>query len=207
MGPIYKYDLTQCYFEMARAVLTKWNVPKNTLGNQWLENKVYQFSLTVVSVTVIYSCLAIEAYVRWHLHKIWEESRNSSGKQYSQFYKKYGKADFPKLTKKLLPSLEQKMNMVCDSYQISRIKGKDPQLWKDFKKLLKETRNFMVHPNPGQDFHKYVKLAQEDTGLPKWSKIAERVISYFLVERGKQIPSWLRKNQFFAIKEFDVLLG
>ncbi|MEA1965555.1 MAG: hypothetical protein U9O41_10610 [Candidatus Aerophobetes bacterium] len=81
------YNLVQCCLEMARAVHTEYYLPgaKQASLNKELKLRS-QMSFLINSLSIIYSYLAIEAFVNWHLYKIWQRSRDTSGKAYNAFY-------------------------------------------------------------------------------------------------------------------------
>lgn len=206
---IITYNVTQCYLEMARAVYTKWDLPtaNESSSNRELRSSVGQFSYLIVSLTVIYSYLAIEAFANWHLYKIWQRSRDTSGKVYNTFYEKYGQInEFTKVTGTELKELKMRIKVLCDSYKIPRIDTTNPELWRDFNELLKKARHFIIHPFPDpKKFQECMEMVQQKYGIGKWAKIAERIISHFFVNKNKKLPSWLTQNEFFKIEKFKLI--
>lgn len=208
---IITYHVTQCYLEMARAVYTKWCLPtaKEFSSDRELKILVGQFSFLIVSLTVIYSYLAIEAWVNYYLYEIWRKSRLDLGKKYRSFPQKYRQInEFTKLKNTKLRDLRERIKVLCDSYQIPRIDRSNPKLWRDFNDLLKETRHFIIHPFPDSEkFQECMKMVQEKYGLHKWAKIAEGIISHFLINinKNKKLPNWLTQNKFFKIEKFELV--
>lgn len=203
------YHMTQCYLEMARAGCTKWDLPdaKQFSSNGELRNLVGQFSFLITSLTIIYSYLAIEAFVNWYLYKIWKKSRDTSGEVYGTFYQEYGQTDeFTKLKDTDLADLKKRIKVLCDSYQVPHIYKSSPKLWQEFNDLLEKVRHFIIHPFPEPiKFDEYMKMIQEKHGLRNWAKIAEGIISHFFENKNKSLPKWLRQNQFFTIKGFELV--
>jgi len=202
------YNLVQCCLEMARAVYTECYFPgaKQAPFNTELSLRS-QMSFLIASLTIIYSYLAIEAFVNWHLYKIWQRSRDTSGNAYSPFYQEYGKInEFTKLKDHGLGDLKDRINVLCDNYEVPRIHNNNPKLWQDFNDLLKKARVFIIHPFPDPaKFHEVMKMIGEEHELGKWAKIAERVISHFFINKNKKLPNWLGQNEFFAIKGFELV--
>lgn len=202
------YDVAQCCLEMARAVYTEVHLPgaKQVPLNKEV-NLRSQMGFLITSLTIIYSYLAIEAFVNWHLYKIWQRSRDTSGKAYGPFYQEYGQInEFTKLKDTDLGDLKKRIKVLCDNYEVRHIHKSKPKLWRDFNELLKEARNFTSHPFPDPaKFQEYMKTIQEEHELGKWAKIAEEVISHFFESKNKDLPNWLSRNQFFAIKRFELV--
>ncbi|MBA7493633.1 hypothetical protein ES702_04192 [subsurface metagenome] len=206
---ITTYHVTQCYLEMARAVYTKWCLPtaKQFSSDRELKTLVGQFSFLIVSLTVIYSYLAIEAWANYYLHEIWRKSRFNSGKKYPAFPQKYRQInEFTKLKDTELKELKERIKVLCDSYQIPRIDRSNPKLWRDFNELLEEARHFIIHPFPDpKKFQECMEIVQEKHGLRKWTKIAEGIISHFFINKNKKLPNWLTQNKFFKIEKFELV--
>lgn len=205
------YHMTQCYLEMARAVYTKWSLPtaKQLSSDRELKTLVGQFSFLIVSLAVIYSYLAIEAWVNYYLREIWQQCRVDLGKKYPAFPQKYCQInEFAKLKDTELKELKERIKVLCDSYQIPRIDTTNPKLWQDFNGLLKEARNFIIHPFPDpKKFQECMEIVLEKHGLRKWAKIAEGIISHFFINinKNKKLPSWLTQNEFFKIEKFELV--
>ena len=206
---IITYNVTQCYLEMARAVYTKWDVPTaNELSsNGELKSSAGQFSFLIVSLTVIYGYLAIEAFTNCHLYKIWQRSRGPSGKVYNTFYQEYGSInELTKVTGTRLRELKKRIKVLCDSYQIPCIHTTNPELWRDFNELLEKARHFIIHPFPDpKKFQECMEMIQQEHELHKWAKIAERIISHFFIIKNKKLPNWLMQNEFFKIEKFKLM--
>ena len=181
------YNVTQCYLEMARAVYTKWRLPiaREFSSDRQLKSLVGQFSFLIVSLTVIYSYLAIEAWVNYWLHEIWQQCRVDSGKKYPAFPQKYRQVnEFTKLKGTELRDLKERIKVLCDSYQVARIDRSNPKLWQDFNDLLEEARHFLIHPFPDpKKFQDCMEMIQQKRGLRKWTKIAEGIISHFIIKQ------------------------
>lgn len=205
----FKYDLAQCYLEMARAAYdAEMHTRRRNIDtfSQTELNIRAQASFLTATLTIIYSYLAIEAFVNNGLYSIWKESRRTGGKKYPDFYKFYGHiAEFKRLKDKGLKDLERRIKVLCTNYQIPPISTDNSQLWEEFKVLLKEARHFIIHPFPDPSkFQKIMKTVQEEQKYRKWAEIAEKVIRYFFEKLNRPVHPWLEHNQFFAIKEFIV---
>ncbi len=205
----FKYDLAQCYLEMARASYGAKIHTRHRNTDTFSQTELNiraQSSFLTATLTIIYSYLAIEAFVNNELYYIWEESRRTDGNKYPDFHNRYGHiAEFERLKEEDLKSLETRIKVLCTNYQIQPISTDDNQLWERLTVLLKRARNFIIHPFPDPSkFQKIMKTIQEEQKYRKWTEIAEKVIRYFLEKLNRPVHPWLEHNQFFAIKEFIV---
>ena len=204
------YRLVQCYLEMARAGYTDTECYLPSAKQVPLQRELRlraQMSFLITSLTIIYSYLAIEAFVNYRLYRLWENSRKKSSKDYSAFYHKYGHInEFTKLKDTELKYLEERIKVLCESYQVPRIDRSNPKLWRDFSDLLEKARHFIIHSFPDPiKFQEFMKMIQENHKLGEWAKIAEEIISHFLMHEKKKLPKWLKQNEFFAIKRIELL--
>ena len=174
----------------------------------------------VISVTVIYSYLAIEAFVNYHLYDIWKasiKSHNAFEKNpqlykthkplYDEFYKKYGHyRKFEKLKDTQLGDLGTRIKEICNSFKIRKISDSNNKLWNEFKELQKEMRNFLIHPFPNPiKFQNTMKTLLYEKNTKNYVQIAQDIIKHFFTEKGQALPEWVEKNKLFRIKCFEYI--
>jgi len=78
-------DPTQCYLEMSRAVFT--SIPAHQFEAESDDDIFTAIIFSLTSVTIIYSYLAIESCINYHLYKIWEK-RDTDSKVAKRFRNK-----------------------------------------------------------------------------------------------------------------------
>lgn len=143
-------SLTQLYLEVARSVFTGIHHPEKKPKEQVLaEDGVDPLSgiaFSVVSVTVIYSYLALEAFANYHLYRIWEYSQvahetledlkrkdpevvKNTKPTYDDFYQKYGSIDqFENLKRTDLRDLDKRLKVICEALEIRKVHEVDVTL-------------------------------------------------------------------------------
>lgn len=221
-------SLTHLYLEMARSVFTGIHHPEKKPQDQILaEEGIDPFAgiiFSITTATIIYSYLALEAFVNYHLYQIWETSRIAHGafedlKQkkpswaektipiYRNFYQDYGQFDqFEDLKQTDLNDLGKRIKVICEAFKIRKIHDVDTRLWQQFKELLEKTRHFLVHPFPDPTkFQDMMKTLLWEKKLGEYVQIAQDVIKHFYIETGKEVPEWVEKNTLFLIKGFEYL--
>lgn len=96
-----------------------------------------------------------------------------------------------------LKELKCALNELSDQSQIPRIHEAKPEIWRRLNELLKEYRDYFVHPEP-EKFHDHV----ESVFSHPWgfsSQVATEIISYFFEESHGDVPDWITKPQLRCI--------
>lgn len=218
-------NLTQLYLEMARSIFTEIHYPPEKTIQETVAKEGISPSagliFAVTSVTIIYSYLALEAFVNYHLYKIWEASRRNyqalkknnllkrATPKYFDFYKAYGsRAEKFKDLKKTadLRDLGKRIKVLCEALNIPKIHEADAGLWEDFKGLLEEARHFLVHPFPDPtEFQETIKtiLQKEEPG--RYVQVTQNIVKHFYSQTGREIPGWVDENELLRLKGFEYL--
>ena len=123
------------------------------------------------------------------------------------FYEEYGQVDdFIKLkTCKDLRDLPDRIKTVEKQNGITHLHEKNTKLWCRFLKLVKEYRNFLIHPFPSPERFHEINDRIFKTKLKDYSNTATEVIQHFYSEGNTEPPAWLEQNRLFFFKSVKLL--
>ena len=206
----FEYNLTHCFLEVARtgAASTKDSDPKvQTIIDKVGPNPLANIVFGPVSVTIVYSFLAIESFVNYHLYHVWK-TRNSDSEQSRRFIDEFGKFDnFEGIrTTKSGRDLPSKLKALCRIAGFAMPHEVLPDLWQDFLFLSKSSRHFMIHPYPDPDFFgTHVSRIMMETKTGKYIEIAEALIGHIYDQARWERPDWLSRSTLFKFSSVDVL--
>ncbi len=185
----------RAYLELARSSLGSAILTPN---NGVTPPNIY---LAILAQTYVFSCMAMSAFVNNYLGDVWERDDKPLQTEYPKA------KDLSDLLKKSdLRELPKAINALCKHLHIQPIHESKPELWKDFEHALRRTRNFLVHPCPDDELVNEIlggAMAKYAWVFP--SKVAEQVIAYFFDAQLFEVPTWIRENQEFTIKEIQAL--
>lgn len=119
-----------------------------TFGPNPLANAIFP----VVSISVLYSYLAIESFINYQLYRIWAR-RNDGSEESNRFSAIFGDvATFETLkTHKKSGKLGERIKSLCGILGYQKPHDAIPNVWQDFKELVENSRHFFVHPHPGKE--------------------------------------------------------
>ena len=166
----------------------------------------------VASVSVIYSYLAVEAFINYGLYLLWEDSRrrpDSNKGLIKEFYEKFGILDEFEDLKKFTEFKEIKNRIkLYEKYRgYPSLHKNEKELWLRLLNILDDSRHFIVHPIPTPERTNQIAKRIIKTHPPKfYSDTAEAVINYYYTSSGSEAPSWLSKNHLVRISEIDIPL-
>jgi hypothetical protein len=203
-------SLTHSYLEMARASITSLGHSELTTdefiqahGADPLANAI----LSVASVTVIYSFLAIESFVNYQLCRLWERRHDGSSES-SKFIELLGDhSRFEDLkNNKKVRTLRSRIKTLCEILGYKKPHEVEPHLWEDFNQLLEVSRHFFIHPLPEEEyFQKNVMRIGLQTQLGKYVNIAKSMIAFLYQQSRKKPPDWLEKNTLIRIPTIELI--
>jgi hypothetical protein len=206
----FSYNVSHNYLEMARSIFTtihKENFSKGVSLDQLDNNRLANLFFCFISVTVLYSYLAIESFVNYQLFQIWEKRHNQSieSKRFLQLLGDPSKFEKLKDHKKVR-ELGNRVNTICQLLAYKKPSELIPRIWQDFKDLVELSRHFFVHPYPDKDyFHKNMERIASETKTGKYVRVAEEILTFFY-EQGKIMkPKWLKENTLLKIKGIELL--
>ena len=148
-------------------------------------------TLSIVSITVIYSYLTIESFINYQLFRIWERRHDDSPESMAFLNLLGDPQDFGALkTKRRTRELGDRLKTLCSILGYNKIHEKRPELWKDFKELIEVSRHFFIHPYPGKYFQDNLLRIGTQTEGGKYVEIGSSCIigAGCLVMQGVKIP-------------------
>ncbi len=209
--------LSKAYLEMARSYVNARCIYREDLiSDQTNIHNTETIRFAFASLSVIYSYLAIEAFMNWAIHEIWKDVRNKN----ISFYNKEEIENFEKLfldkdafetviKNPKLKELKDRINIVCRITNIKKICEKDGKLWTSFTALHKQVRHNLVHPNSQSEiFSENTKKIMPIKAQKEFSEIASKIITHFYTASKYKghVPNYLKNNTLFEISEIKLLL-
>ena len=192
-----RYNPAKAYLEQARCFLhadieipsqDKYDVPPPNLV------------LAQIASTYIFSYMAIVAFVAHEIDHLWNEPDRPLQLAYPK-----AKSVRPLLNGDL-KDLKECLKALCRHCTIPYIHEEKPTEWNQLLSVLKDVRDYMVHPNPDpQAFHDTVTKAGADRTWDFAPGVAQAIISYFYEATHRPVPEWLRSNQEFVVDRIRAL--
>lgn len=208
----FTYNLTHCYLEVARGILTPIyhnTIDQKTFLKQYGSESIANVVFSVISITVIYSYLAIDSFVNYQLYRKWERRHDGSNISQRLLNILGDEQDFEaiRLNKKTR-ELGDRIKTFCEIVGYKKPHEKIPLVWKDSNELVKLSRHFFVHPKPDNThFQKNAYRIFNETKSGKYVHVAEEIIKFFHDQSMSQPPIWLMRNTLFKFKGIDMLVG
>jgi len=103
-----------------------------------------------------------------------------------------------------LGELKEGLKELCLALNIKKINEANPELWNDLLNVVKQTRDYLVHPKP--DPAEFQQIAGEMIAKRNFNfpvSTAENVIGYFYDHCLGNRPDWIRENQEYSIIRID----
>lgn len=206
----FQYNLTQDYLEVARAALTQINgkipaaedEPVSVLSNE-LANAIF----SVVSITIVYSFLALESFLNYQLFRLW--TRRADGSEESnRFLNELG--DVPEFIRlksnDKVREVPARLRTLCRLLAYPPPHEAIPGTWQRLNGLVEASRHFVVHPFPDADyFNKNMRRMMTETTTGSYVRVVEEVISFLYTKGGKSVPAWVTENQLIQFRGVDLL--
>lgn len=205
------YEISHCYLEIARAALTSIHHHDGSLdkllsekGPEPLANAIF----SLVSMTVIYSYLAIESFVNYQLCRVWAR-RHDGSEESNRFLKELGNPDkFEELKNhKMVRDLANRLKTLCDLLGYRKPHEAIPQIWQKFHDLLKDSRHFLIHPYPQKEFlQQNLSRIMLEKKAGEYVEVAREIISFLFQQGRKEPPVWIDKNTLLQFKGVELLV-
>jgi hypothetical protein len=205
----FSYNVPQCYLELARSALTSLHSTKkreDILKNY--PNEMANALFALVSTSVIYSYMTIEAFVNAQLYNIWTKRKNSNSYQGKKFNSEFSNIqEFESLKKdKKIRELNERIKTLCRLLEYKQIHNEDPKLWQEFNELIDKARHYLIHPFPDpQKFNETMKTILEQNKAGLYVEVAEKIINYLYSQAKRDAPDWLKENKLLKNRGYILL--
>jgi hypothetical protein len=205
-----RYDLTHCYLELARTG-TSSAQQRDPKVEQFLEqhgpDPLANIVFSMISMTVIYSALAIEAAVNYRLYFAWLRYRAGLPPA-TRFEQEFGAIDdFERIrSARSGRNLGHRVKALCRVCDFRLPHEAIPDVWQNFKELVETSRHFLVHPHPGSSFfQEHMETILKNTRTGKYISVAAEMIGFFYDQAGESRPDWIAKSTLFRFASVDIL--
>lgn len=204
----YTYNLTQDYLEGARAALTPIHgkVPQGA-EKPPPSNDLLNAVFSVVSVSIVYSFLALESFLNYQLFRLWER-RGDGSEIGKKFVAELGDAaDFIKLKNNdKVREVPARLKTLCKLLGYPAPYEAVPDAWRRLNELVETSRHFVVHPLPDREFFQQNMLRiMQETQSGAYVRVVEEVLAYLYTKGGKPVPPWVTSNQLIQFRGIDLL--
>jgi len=195
---------------MARAAMTSLHHPmgREAFVNQYGIGPIANATLGLISVSIIYSYLAIESFINAQLYSVWKR-RHDGSQESIRFLSLLGDVEKFEALKNVkdVRYLGERMKYLCQILGFKKPHEINDTLWQDFKNLVEISRHFLVHPFPDTEyFHNNISRIMTETKAGKYSNIASSLIGHFYDEAGKTRPPWLSENTLYCLGGLKLLV-
>jgi len=205
-----QYNLTQDYLEIARGALTQIHgkVPAREEDTApELSNELANAIFSVVSITIVYSFLALESFLNYQLFRLW--ARRADGSQESgRFLNELGDAsEFVRLkANDKVREVPARLKTLCRLLAYPLPHEAIPSTWQRLNDLVEASRHFVVHPFPDTDyFNKNMRRMMTETTAGSYVKVVEEIIAFLYAKSGKSVPAWVTENQLIRFRGVDLI--
>lgn len=205
-----QYNLTQDYLEVARASLTQIHgkVPRDAEPRvPELSSELANAIFAVISITIVYSFLALESFLNYQLFRLWER-RTDGSEESSRFLDEFGNVnEFRELKgKEKARELPARLRTICRLLAYPQPHVAIPSTWQRLNDLVEASRHFVVHPYPDAEyFNKNMQRMMTETTAGSYVKVVEEIISFLYTNSGKPAPNWVRKNELLRFQGIDLI--
>lgn len=175
-----KINVTKAYLDMARSV-----IDTSIHGDQEKTNgEDALFSL--MSCTYVFSFMAITSFSSLQLHNLWKKEASLLRVKYSYC------EGFEELMAGPLKQTKSALRELSLQLKISPLHTARPSVWRELNELLKNYRDYFVHPNPEKFQQHVVSTGNLEWGFP--TRVASEIISYFYEATGNPVCSWVKET-------------
>ena len=194
------YSFAQTYLEVARSAVDSLEPEKlGALRRSRGLNRVANLLFASASLTIIYSYLAVESFVNYHLYQRWIDPQGTAKVELQRRFPKVQRFDDLRTTK--LRDLRERLKTLCKLLRCRPIHEADPKLWADFTGLFEDSRHFLTHPIPDPvSFQSNMNRVMKKIEGGRYVSVAARVIDHLYRETGASPPEWLKANQTLRLK-------
>jgi len=210
----FTHNLPHCYLEVARASAGPLSLhhPVGSLEgfvDSYGHNPIANATFSIVSISIIYSFLAVESFVNYQLYRLWER-RHDKSHESRKFLQVYGDEHSFEGCRghKKFRDLKDRYKTFCKIMSFASPSDRISKVWQEFNDLARVTRHFLVHPSPSPDeFDELMSKILTEFPSGTYPRIASELIGYLYDQSGMQRPIWLSENTLIAFRGVDILVG
>lgn len=210
----FSLDLTHTYLEVARAAAGPLPILHSSgdldrVLEEHGHNPVANAIFGVVSLTVIYSYLAVESRVNQLLYRLWERRHDGSAESSRLLAVLGDQEDFMSYRgRSEIRDLPDRIKTLCDFLGYRRPHDVIPTVWQDFLELSRKARHYLIHPVPVPALiQQRMTDMLHELELGKWVSVAADLLSFLYQEGGMNEPKWLSQNTLLRIEGIRLILG
>ncbi|MEP4545584.1 MAG: hypothetical protein ABJ000_05335 [Saccharospirillum sp.] len=174
-------NVTKSYLDIARSVT------RTKIGTKDESVEIDEALFGLMSCNYVYSYSALLSFCSAQLYILWDAEHSTLKARYSKF------ESFEKLMSSELRSVKTALKVLIEELNLKPLHSEEPKLWQNLTELLKNYRDFFLHPNP-EKFHEHV----ESAGNKSWglaSSTVEGILSYIFLNTSGNVPSWVFKSE------------
>jgi hypothetical protein len=204
------FDPPHCYLEVARAALTPVHANTPASGKDEdleLSPDLVSAKFSMVSISVIYSFLAIEAFVNHELFRLWDRRHDGSVEAKNFLSELNDPSTFEELKgNSKIRELPERIKTLCRLLQFPAPHSAIPHTWRNLSELVRASRHFLVHiyPEP-QYFHRNMSRIMSKTQAGAYVRVVEELLSFLWTQGKVTPPPWLTQNTLLRFRGVDLL--
>jgi hypothetical protein len=205
------FDLPHCYLEVARAALTQVhaNTPVRAKDEDFeLSPPLVSAKFSMVSISVIYSYLALESFVNHQLFRLWDRRHDGSVEAKNFLSELNDPSTFEKLKgNSKIRELPERIKTLCRLLQFPAPHSAIPDTWIRLSELVEASRHFLVHIYPEPEyFHSNMSRIMSKTKAGAYVRVVEELLSFILIQGKLTPPPWLTQNTLLRFRGVDLLV-
>jgi len=204
----FTYNLTQSYLEIARAALTQihGNVPAGEPAPE-PSSELAGAVFSVMSMTIVYSFLALESFLNYQLYRLWQR-RHDRSEEAQRFLQLLGdERDFIRLKKRsAVREVPERLKTLCKLFAYPAPPEAMPEIWNKLRQLVEASRHFVIHPYPDEEyFGQNMRRIMLETESGAYVLVVEEVLTFLYKSSGSSVPSWVHRNELLEIERVKLL--
>ena len=187
------------YLEQSRSFMYS-TIDRGAGDVQDFEKLSGTFFFALLSQAYIYAFMAIQSFLSEQLWITWNASDKPLQNKFPQA------KTFEHLMNSDLKKINDQINILSDILGIPQIHSSDGELWNDFLKVVKLTRDFLIHPSPEPE--KVDKIVGHVYSKRDWSypsEVASKILLHFMQHTKSQIPDWVSHNTLIRVTNIKAL--
>lgn len=210
MNMTYRYNLAHCYLEVARGAMTQIHtkVPKDRNNSEVeMTGDMANAIFSLVSITIIYSFLALESFLNYQLFRLWERRFDNSSEAKRLLDEIGDESNFKRLKgNSKVREIPKRLRLLCRVLGYPEPHQAIPDTWRRLKELVQDSRHFLVHVYPESEyFQANMNRIMMETESGAYVQVVEEVLAFLWIHGGLEIPEWGNRNTLLRFRGVDLL--